>query len=135
MTFDAAWLIRDFLQSRAWSDAKYFPLKNQYFDVLAAVLWESEQSADAEKRLFQVFPEAERYAKRITEVLMKSFDPLNEPLKNYLRSADLNNHNFIELSKKVLNEAVINKDAFDRLAKDGSVEGHIGLHYVIDMYR
>jgi DNA helicase HerA-like ATPase len=110
-------------------------LKNQYFDVLAAVLWESKKSADAEKRLFQVFPEAERYATRITEVLMKSFDPLNKPLKNYLLFADLNNQNFTELSKRVLNEAAVNKDTFDRLAKDGSVEGHIGLHYVIDMYR
>jgi hypothetical protein len=135
LTFNAAGLIREFLQSRAWGDTKYLPLKNQYFDVLAAVLWESKKSADAEKRLFQVFPETERYATRITGVLMKSFDPLNEPLKNYLRFADLNNQDFTELSKKVLNEAAINKDIFDRLAKEGSVEGHIGLHYVIDMYR
>jgi hypothetical protein len=135
LTFDPAALIREFLQSRAWGDAKYLPLKNQYFDVLAAVLWESKRSADAETRLFQVFPEAERYAKRMTEVLMKSFDPLNEPLRNYLRFTDLNNQSFTELSKRVLNEAAINKDTFDRLAKDGVVDGHIGLHHVIDMYR
>jgi hypothetical protein len=58
---------------------------------------------------------------------MKSFDPLNEPLKNYLRFADLNNKSIAELSRKVLNEPTINKDTFERLAKDGSVEGHIGL--------
>jgi hypothetical protein len=135
LTFNPAGLIREFLQSRAWGDSKYLPLKNQYFDVLAAVLWEAKNSADAEKRLFQVFPEAERYAKRITEVLMKSFDPLNAPLKNYLLFSDLNNQTFTELSKKVLNEAAVNKDTFDRLAKDGSVEGHIGLHHLIEMYR
>ena len=66
---------------------------------------------------------------------MASFDPLKEPLKNYLRFVDLNNQNLGELSKKVLNEAAINKDTFERLAKDGSVDGHIGLHHVIDMYR
>jgi hypothetical protein len=66
---------------------------------------------------------------------MKSFDPLNEPLRNYLIFADLNSQNFTDLTKKVLNEAAVNKDTFDRLAKDGSVEGHVGLHYVIDMYR
>jgi hypothetical protein len=135
LTFDPGALIREFLRSRAWGDARYLPLKDQYFDVLAAVLWQAKQSADAETRLFQVFPEAERYAKRITELLMKSFDPLNEPLKNYLRFVDLNNQSLTELSRRVLNEAANNKDTFDRLAKDGSVEGHIGLHYLIDMYR
>jgi hypothetical protein len=60
LTFDPAALIRDFLQSRAWGDAKYLPLENHYFDVLAAVVWESKKAADAEKRLYQVFPEAER---------------------------------------------------------------------------
>jgi hypothetical protein len=135
LTFNAPELIREFLRTRAWGDTKYLPLRTQYFDILVAVLWESKKSADAETRLFQAFPEAERYAKRITEVLMKSFDPLNEPLRNYLIFADLNSQNFTDLTKKVLNEAAVNKDTFDRLAKDGSVEGHVGLHYVIDMYR
>jgi hypothetical protein len=134
LNFDPAVLIGEFLQSRAWGDAKYLPLKSQYFDVLAAVFWQSKQSADAEKGLFEVFPEADRYAKRISEVLMNSFNPLKQPLKNYLRFADLNSQNFAELSKKVLNEAALNKDTFDRLAKDGAVEGHIGLHYLIRMY-
>jgi hypothetical protein len=135
LNFDPVALVREFLQSRAWGDAKYLPLKTQYFDVLAAVFWQSKQSADAEKRLFQVFPEAEKYSKRITEVLMRSFDPLKQPLKNYLRFADLNSQSFAELSKKVLNEAAFNKDTFDRLAKDGAIEGDLGLRYVIDMYR
>lgn len=135
LTFDPTDLIRDFLRSRKWGDVKYLPLKSQYFDVLAAVVWRSKQSAEAEKRLVKVLPEAERYAKRITEVLMRSFDPLNEPLKNYLRFADLNHQCSGELLQKVLNEAAMSKDAFSRLAKDGVVEGHIGLHYIFDMYR
>jgi hypothetical protein len=135
LNFDPAVLISEFLRSRAWGDTKYLPLKTQYFDVLAVVFWQSNQSADAERRLFKLFPEAQKYATRITEVFMKSFDPLKQPLKNYLRFADLNGQSFADLSKKVLNEAALNKDTFDRLAKDGVVGGHIGLHYIIDMYR
>lgn len=133
--FNPFGLIHDFLRSRVWGDSKYLPLKDQYFDVLIVVLSEGNRSADAEKRLYHTFPEAERYAKRITEVLMRSFDPLSDPLANYLRFADLNDQSFNELSQKVLREAAMNKDTFDRLAKDGSVDGHIGLHYLIDMYR
>lgn len=128
-------LIREFLQSRAWGDSKYLPLKAQYFDILAAVFWSSRESAEAEKRLYHLLPEAERYAKRITEVLLKSFDPFKEPLRNYLRFADLNDQGFSDLSKKVLDEGTLNKDMFDKLSKGDPVEGRIGLRYLIDMYR
>ena len=135
LTFDPSALIREFLRSRAWGDSRFVPLKAQYFDVLAVVFVMSKKIAEAEARLYQLYPEAGRYAKRITEILLKSFDPLNEPLRNYLRFSDLNGKDFGELSKKVINEAALNNDMHGRLAKDGPVEGQIGLRYLIDMYR
>jgi len=135
LTFDPSALIREFLRSRAWGDSRFLPLKVQYFDVLTVVFVMSRKAAESEQRLYQMYPEANRYAKRITEILLKSFDPLNEPLRNYLRFSDLNGKDFAELSKKVINEAALNSDMLGRLAKDGPVEGQIGLRYLIDMYR
>lgn len=55
--------------------------------------------------------------------------------KNYLRFADLNDQSWKELSRKVLGEAAVNKDKFGRVAKDGLVDGGIGLDCLIELYR
>jgi hypothetical protein len=135
LTYVPEMLIAEFLKSRNWGDPKYLPLKSEYFDILLAILWRSKEAADAEERLFAAFPESKPYALRIGEVLRSSFDPFKEPLRNYLRFADLGKKPFVEVAKKLLDESKLNNDMFARLTKDSPVEGQIGLRYLIDMYR
>lgn len=66
--------------------------------------------------------------------MRKAFDPFNNPIKNYLRFADINRTDFFDLAHKLVDQIEFNNDAFARLSKSGSVDGHIGLQYVIGMY-
>jgi hypothetical protein len=135
LTFVPEMLIAEFLKSRNWGDPKYLSLKSEYFDILVALLWRSKKAADAEERLFAALPESKPYAIRLGEVLRSSFDPFKEPLKNYLRFADLNGKRFGEVAEKLIDESKLNNDMFARLARDSPVDGQIGLRYLIDMYR
>ena len=135
LVFVPEMLIGEFLKSRDWGSPKYLPLKSEYFDVLAAIFWSSKKAADGEKRLLDALPESRKYSLRLGELLRSSFDPFKEPVKNYLRFADLNRKPFGMLAKKFIDESKFNNDIFARLSRDGSVEGRIGLQYLIDMYR
>jgi hypothetical protein len=128
-------LIAEFLKSRNWGDSKYLPLKSEYFDIFVAIVLRSKEAADAEERLLAALPESKPYSIRIGEVLRSCFDPFKQPLKNYLRFADVSKNSFSEVAKRLLDESKLNSDMFARLSKDSPVEGQIGLRYLIDMYR
>jgi hypothetical protein len=68
-------------------------------------------------------------------LLRKAFDPLNDPIKNYLRFVDVNRADFAALTKQLLHEVEFNNDTFKRLATPYGVDGHIGLDHIINMYR
>lgn len=135
LAFAPEMLIAEFLKARDWGNPKYLPLKSEYFDILALILWSSKRAADAEERLFHAFPESRKYALRVEEILRARFDPFKAPLKSYLSFADLNRRPFVEVAKKFIDESQFNDDIFTRLSTGGSVEGRIGLRYLIDMYR
>ena len=135
LSFVPELLIADFLKSRQWGDPKYLPLKEQYFDILVAILWRGKDTPAAEQRFLAAFPEAQPYALRVGDVLRDAFDPLKDPLKNYLRFADQSRKSFSDVAKKLIDESTFNNDVFARLFKDGPVEGQIGLRYLFDMYR
>ncbi len=135
LSFVPELLIAEFLKSRQWGDPKYLPLKEQYFDILAAIVWRGKDTPAAEQRFLATFPEAKPYAQRVGDVLRSAFDPLKDPLKNYLRFADQSRKSFNEVAKKLIDESTFNNDMLGRLFKDGSVEGQIGLRYLFDMYR
>ena len=135
LTFSPETLIDEFLRSKKWGEARFLPLKTQYFEVFACIALEGKRAADSEQRLRQLYPESARYANRIDLLLRKAFDPLNDPIKNYLRFTDINRADFSDLTKKLLDELAFNNDIFRRLAGKDGVEGKIGLRYVIDMYR
>jgi hypothetical protein len=128
-------LIADFLKSRKWGDARFLPLKAQYFDILMMLVASGKRAADSGQRLQKQYPESVRYANRIDNLLRRAFDPFNDPIKNYLRFADIKRNEFAALSKKLIDQMAFNNDTFARLAKSGGIDGHIGLGYVIDMYR
>ena len=134
LSFVPELLIAEFLKSRRWGDPKYLPLKEQYFDILVAILWRGKDTPAAEQRFLAAFPEAKPYALRVGEALRRGFDPLKDPLKNYLRFADQSRKSFSDMAKKLIDESTFNNDTFARL-KNGPVEGQIGLRYLIDMYR
>ncbi len=135
LTFVPEVLIAEFLKSRNWGDPKYLPLKSEYFEILVAILWRSKEATAAEERLFAAFPESKPYALRIGGALRSSFDPFKEPLKNYLRVADLSKKPLGLVANKFLDESKLNNDMFARLSKGSPVEGQMGLRYLIDMYR
>lgn len=128
-------LIGEFLKSRNWGDPKYLPLKDQYFDILAAVVWRCKDTSAAEQRFFATFPEARTYAHRVGGVLRAAFDPVKAPLKNYLRFADQSRKSFNDVAKQLIDESKFNNDMLARLSRDGPVQGQIGLRYLFDMYR
>lgn len=128
-------LIADFLESRKWGDARFLPLRNRYYDIFAFVTVAGKHAGNSAKRLQQQYPESTRYADRIEMLLRIAFDPLNDPIKNYLRFVDVNRADFAALAKRLLHEVEINNDTFKRLATPDGVDGHIGLDHVINMYR
>jgi hypothetical protein len=128
-------LIADFLESRKWGDARFLPLKAHYFDIFAFVTVTGKRADDSAKRLQQHYPESTRYANRIEELLRKAFDPLNDPIKNYLRFVDVNRADFAALTKQLIHQVEVNNDTFKRLATADGVAGHIGLDHIINMYR
>jgi hypothetical protein len=135
LEFSPEALIAEFLKSRQWGEPRYLPLKNLYFDILMVLAVSGQRAAEAEKRLQQQYPESVRYANRIDFLLRKAFDPLKSPIKNYLRFAEINRNEFTEIAKKLSDQLAVNNDTFARLSNSGGIDGHIGLHYVIDMYR
>jgi hypothetical protein len=135
LSFVPELLIADFLKSRKWGDPKYLPLKEQYFDILTAIVWRSKDAPAAEEHFLALFPEAKPYAHRVGEVLRSAFDPLKDPLKSYLRFADQSRKSFNDMAKKFIDESTFNNDMLARLSKDGSVEGQIGFRYLFDIYR
>lgn len=135
LSFVPELLIADFLKSRNWGDPKYLPLKERYFDILTAIVWRGKDTPAAEQRFLAVFPEAKPYAHRVGDVLRAAFDPLKDPLKNYLRFADQSRKSFSDAAKKLIDESTFNNDMLARLSKDGSVEGQIGFRYLFDIYR
>jgi hypothetical protein len=133
--FNPEALIAEFLKLRKWGDARFLPLKVQHFEVFAFVAITGKRAADFQRHLQEGYPESVRYANRIDQLLRKAFDPTKEPIKNYLRFADINRIEFATLARRLGDQLAINNDTFSRLAASGNVEGHLGLHYLIDMYR
>jgi hypothetical protein len=57
LSFVPELLIAEFLKSRKWGDPKYLPLKEQYFDILVAILWRGKDTPVAEQRFLAAFPD------------------------------------------------------------------------------
>src|ERR1039457_6172754 len=79
LKFSPEALIAEFLKSRRWGDARFLPLKTEYFDILIVLLVSGKRAADSEQRLQKQYPESVRYANRIDNLLRKAFDPFIDP--------------------------------------------------------
>ncbi len=135
LKFDPERMIAEFLTSRKWGDSRYLPLKAEYFNVLAALLFSSKQAVEAQARVQKKFPASIAYTNRIGNLLLRAFEPLGDPVKSYLRFADTNKYQFCEAATKLLDEIRFNEDTFAMLAKKETVDGRFGMRYLIDMYR
>jgi hypothetical protein len=129
-------LVAEFLKSRNWGDQRFLPLKTDYYDVVAVLLVLSKQAVESQERVQKSFPESVNYAKRIGDVLLQAFQPTADPIKSFLRFSEANRIEFYDSAAKLITESRFNDDIFSRLSMNGGkVDGHVGLRYLIDMYR
>ncbi len=128
-------LFTECLKSRDWGCSKFLPLKESYFEMGLAVLLESQQLLNSQKRLYEACPEAKPYGASIEQILNGAWQKEETFIKRCVR--------FTEYAGIDVEDAVLRahgqrkhvQDLFDMLAPKAPMPARKGLPHLLDAYR
>lgn len=133
-TYDPAELIDEFLKNGRNAKGKIFlPLKSDYHYIIADNLLMSTEMLKEHKRLTHKYPETKELFESI-KIVMKSFWPTGDAIKDYKFYRSFLNFDIVELAKKVSIELPVTHDAVKEFIGHDKVDIDIAIPRMIHEY-